>query len=95
MHPGQYFDNLEDFKLILRAREEEINEKIVIGKSSVSVKAANAKLKKHKYKEELVYTHVTCIDVYMSLMQPQISLNFNFSSQEFWEAHRNFAKAEV
>ena len=30
-------------------------------------------------------------------LPPQISpdRNFNFSSQEFWEAHRNFAKAEV
>ena len=30
-------------------------------------------------------------------LPPQISpdKNFNFSSQEFWEAHRNFAKAEV
>ena len=30
-------------------------------------------------------------------LPPQISpdRNFNFTSQEFWEAHRNFAKAEV
>ena len=58
--PGQYFDSFEDFKSLLIKRHDIINEKLVIGKSSISVKTANAKSKKDfRFKEELVYTHVT------------------------------------
>ncbi|RUS68430.1 hypothetical protein EGW08_023808, partial [Elysia chlorotica] len=57
--PGQYFDSFEDLKSLLCRRHEKTNEKLVIGKSSISVKAANSKLKKDfRFKEELVYTHV-------------------------------------
>ncbi|GFS10529.1 inosine-uridine preferring nucleoside hydrolase-like isoform X3 [Elysia marginata] len=57
---GQFFDSFKDFKDLINQRESEINEKLVIGKSSHSVQQANSRLKgKFRYKDDLVYTNVT------------------------------------
>ncbi|GFO05298.1 hypothetical protein PoB_003180300, partial [Plakobranchus ocellatus] len=60
LQAGQYFASFEEFMAIISQRKESLNEKLVVGKSSVSVKAANAKLKgDFRFQEDLVYTHVT------------------------------------
>ena len=56
---GQTFTTFSEFKELLDCRKNLYNEKLVVGKSSRTVKYANERTKgAAKYKEELVYTSV-------------------------------------
>ena len=57
---GDYFDDFDTFKALVKQRAEKLNEKLVIGHSSHTVEERNKTLKGNlEFKRDLVYTSVT------------------------------------